>query len=71
MSANPRIAEYTIHPQFIERWSPRAFTGESIGEETLLSFSLCMRPWRSASWETNRRWPTTFRPAKSRARAGH
>lgn len=38
MSANPRVAEYAIDPQFIERWSPRAFSGESIPQETLLSF---------------------------------
>ena len=38
MSANPRVADYAIHPQFTDRWSPRAFTGESIPEETLLSF---------------------------------
>jgi hypothetical protein len=39
MSANPRVADYAIHPQFTDRWSPRAFTGEAIPEETLLSFS--------------------------------
>ncbi|AUG00877.1 nitroreductase family protein [Pseudomonas sp. 09C 129] len=55
MSANPRVAEYAIHPQFTERWSPRAFTGETIPEETLLSFFEAARwapsaynsqPWR-------------------------
>jgi len=39
MSTNPRAADYPINPQFTERWSPRAFTGESIPQETLLSFS--------------------------------
>ena len=39
MSANPRVADYAIHPQFTDRWSPRAFTGEAIPEETLLSSS--------------------------------
>jgi nitroreductase len=39
MSANPRVAEYAIHPQFTDRWSPRAFTGETIPEETLLSYA--------------------------------
>ena len=38
MSANPRVADYPIDPQFINRWSPRAFSGESIPEETLLGF---------------------------------
>lgn len=55
MSANPRIAEHPIDPQFINRWSPRAFSGESIPETTLLSFieaarwapsSFNSQPWR-------------------------
>lgn len=55
MSANPRVADYAIHPQFTERWSPRAFNGEAIPEETLLSFFEAARwapsaynsqPWR-------------------------
>jgi Nitroreductase family len=55
MSANPRVADYAIHPQFTDRWSPRAFTGETIPEETLLSFFEAARwapsaynsqPWR-------------------------
>ncbi len=55
MSTNPRIADYPIDPQFTERWSPRAFNGESIPEETLLSFFEAARwapsaynsqPWR-------------------------
>lgn len=55
MSTNPRVADYPIHTQFTERWSPRAFTGESIAQETLLSFFEAARwapsaynsqPWR-------------------------
>jgi nitroreductase len=55
MSTNPRVADYPIDPQFTERWSPRAFTGESISQETLLSFFEAARwapsaynsqPWR-------------------------
>ncbi|WP_296180726.1 nitroreductase family protein [Pseudomonas sp. UBA1879] len=55
MSDNSRIADYAIHPQFPERWSPRAFTGESIPQDTLLSFFEAARwapsaynsqPWR-------------------------
>jgi nitroreductase len=55
MSSTPRIADYAIHEQFINRWSPRAFTGESIDEATLLSFFEAARwapsaynsqPWR-------------------------
>jgi Nitroreductase len=67
MSATPRIADYAINEQFINRWSPRAFTAEPISEETLLSFLEAARwapsaynsqPWRflmprrdTPSWE--------------------
>ncbi|KFE55241.1 nitroreductase family protein [Pseudomonas syringae] len=67
MSTNPRIADYPIDPLFTERWSPRAFSGEIIPEETLLSFFEAARwapsaynsqPWRflyarrdTPSWE--------------------
>jgi len=55
MSSNPRVSEYPIDPQFTQRWSPRAFNGEAITEETLLSFfeaarwapsSFNSQPWR-------------------------
>jgi nitroreductase len=55
MSANPRIADYAINEQFINRWSPRAFTAEPISEDILLSFLEAARwapsaynsqPWR-------------------------
>ncbi len=55
MSANPRIAELGINEQFINRWSPRAFSDATIPEETLLSFLEAARwapsaynsqPWR-------------------------
>ena len=32
-----RQSEHPVHPQFVDRWSPRAFTGEAIGEGTLFS----------------------------------
>ena len=70
MSANPRIADYTIHPQFIERWSPRAFTGEPIAEETLLGFFEAARwapsaynsqPWRFLyARRDTEHWPLFF-----------
>jgi nitroreductase len=50
-----RQTEYPIDPQFTQRWSPRAFTGESIDEATLLGFLEAARwapsgynaqPWR-------------------------
>ncbi|WP_442109105.1 nitroreductase family protein [Pseudomonas sp. NUPR-001] len=55
MSANPRVADHAIDDQFIQRWSPRAFTAEPISEATLLSFLEAARwapsaynsqPWR-------------------------
>ncbi|MEB0043056.1 MULTISPECIES: nitroreductase family protein [unclassified Pseudomonas] len=55
MTVNSRVADYPIDPQFTERWSPRAFTAEAIGQETLLSFFEAARwapsaynsqPWR-------------------------
>lgn len=67
MSHNPRVATHPIDPQFIERWSPRAFNGENIPEDTLLGFIEAARwapsaynsqPWRflyarrdSADWQ--------------------
>lgn len=50
-----RSTDYSIAPQFIERWSPRAFTGEAIDSATLMSFFEAARwspsssnsqPWR-------------------------
>lgn len=35
MSASARTPTHPIHPQFTERWSPRAFNGEAIDEATL------------------------------------
>lgn len=51
----PRNPAYPIAPQFVERWSPRAFTGEAIDAATLMSFFEAARwspsssnsqPWR-------------------------
>lgn len=50
-----RQTEHPIAPLFLERWSPRAFTGETLPEDTLLSFLEAARwapsgfnaqPWR-------------------------
>lgn len=52
-----RTVEHGIDPMFVQRWSPRAFTGEDIPETTLLSFfeaarwapsSMNAQPWRFA-----------------------
>ncbi|WJN58412.1 nitroreductase family protein [Pseudomonas sp. SO81] len=53
--STPRQTEYAIHPQFLERWSPRAFTGEAIAEQELFALFEAARwapsannaqPWR-------------------------
>lgn len=53
--SSPRQAEHPVHPQFLERWSPRAFTGEALDEATLRGFLEAARwapsafnaqPWR-------------------------
>lgn len=36
-TANSRTSEYPVDPMFLERWSPRAFTGETMPEQDLLS----------------------------------
>lgn len=36
-SANSRISEFPIDAFFLQRWSPRAFTGEPISKETMLT----------------------------------
>jgi nitroreductase len=65
--SQPRVSDYPIDAQFIERWSPRALANDAIDDETLLSFFEAARwspsayniqPWRfayskhgSASWD--------------------
>jgi nitroreductase len=66
--SNSRESEYSIDPKFLDRWSPRAFTGEIIEEAEVLTWldaahwapsSANMQPWRfiyalkgSVYWET-------------------
>lgn len=68
MSLSARNPEYPIDPLFVERWSPRAITGEPIDEPTLFSLFEAARwapsannaqPWRfvyarsgTAAWES-------------------
>lgn len=35
--ANGRQSHYDIHPIFLERWSPRAFTGEAMSDAALMT----------------------------------
>lgn len=43
---NPRPTFYGIHEVFTQRWSPRALTGETLPEDTLMSFieAACWAP---------------------------
>ena len=52
---NERHSDYPIDPMFLNRWSPRSFTGESISKEDLLTIleaahwapsSYNSQPWR-------------------------
>jgi nitroreductase len=52
---NGRTADHDVQPQFLDRWSPRAFTGEAMPDETLLTIFEAARwapscfnaqPWR-------------------------
>ena len=47
--SHPRVPEHAIDPQFTERWSPRAFTGEPIDEAALLGLLEAARWAPSAS----------------------
>jgi nitroreductase len=53
--SNNRESQYPIEPIFLDRWSPRAFTGEVIPESDLLGIldaahwapsSANQQPWR-------------------------
>ena len=67
---NPRQPEYPIDKVFIDRWSPRAFTGEEIPVETLMSMfeaarwapsSYNSQPWRFVYARRNTpHWDTLF-----------
>lgn len=62
-----RIADHPVDPMFLQRWSPRAFTGESISEAELMTLFEAARwapsagnsqPWRfiyarreTAAWQ--------------------
>ncbi len=47
--ANGRIADYPIDPMFLERWSPRAYCGEEIGEFELMTMLEAAR-WAPSSY---------------------
>ena len=67
---NTRKADFPIDPQFTERWSPRAYTGEVVSEADVMSMLEAARwapssnnaqPWRFAVVLRNDpQWDTLF-----------
>ena len=67
MTASTRVPQYEVDPQFVQRWSPRAFSDAAIEENQLMSIFEAARwapsaynaqPWRflyarrgSAHWD--------------------
>ncbi len=49
--ANARHADHPIDPLFLERWSPRAFTGEAIPEGELMTLFEAAR-WAPSSYNS-------------------
>ncbi|MBU3740542.1 MAG: nitroreductase family protein [Rhodoferax sp.] len=45
----PRVCDHPIHPQFVQRWSARAFSGEVLTREQLFTFLEAARWAPSAS----------------------
>lgn len=66
-SKNSRTSDHDINPLFLERWSPRAYTGEAMSQEDLLSILEAARwapsasnqqPWRFIySYKDSETWP--------------
>ncbi len=50
-TANSRTADHDINPIFLERWSPRAFTGEAISEGELRTLFEAAR-WAPSSYNS-------------------
>ena len=48
---NPRSPDHPIDPQFVNRWSPRAFSPETIDNATLLTFFEAAR-WAPSSYNS-------------------
>lgn len=49
--SNTRKADHPVEPMFVERWSPRAFTGEEIPVETLMTLFEAAR-WAPSSYNS-------------------
>ena len=50
-ASNTRMSDYPIDPMFLDRWSPRAFTGEAISETDLLTMFEAGR-WAASSYNS-------------------
>jgi nitroreductase len=50
-ASSARTPDHAIEPLFVDRWSPRSFTGEPIPEETLFSFFEAAR-WAPSSYNS-------------------
>ena len=50
-TANARESEHDIDPLFLERWSPRAFTGEAVPQPELLAMIEAAR-WAASSYNS-------------------
>jgi nitroreductase len=46
---NPRVAEHPVDRIFLDRWSPRAFTGEAMPQATLFTI-LEAAKWAPSSY---------------------
>lgn len=51
IAVNPRQSEHPVEPIFLERWSPRAFTGEEIPQAELNSIFEAAR-WAPSSYNS-------------------
>jgi nitroreductase len=49
--ANPRVADHPVDKLYVERWSPRAFTGESIPDSALRTMFEAAR-WAPSSYNS-------------------
>ena len=50
-TANGRTSDHPVDPMFLERWSPRAFTGEAMPEGDLLTMLDAAR-WAASSYNS-------------------
>ena len=49
--STPRVADHPAHPQFLSRWSPRAYANDEISEQELLTILEAAR-WAPSSYNS-------------------